>query len=635
MKLVNYILLSGLICFFSCNKYLDIIPDNIATLDYAFHSRNAAEEFLFTCYSYLPKEGDINGNVAFTAGDELLIPAKTQDDITGVTGINGDIARGLQSVVKPIGNIWSNGNESMFKAIRDCNIFLTNINSVRDLQNYEKKRWIAEVRFLKAYYHWLLLRMYGPIPIKDENNPISVRPEDAQVIRQPVDSCFNYIVSLIDLAAEDLPAQIQDPLSELGRLTKLIALSIKARILVTAASPLFNGNTDYAGFKNKNGEQLFSTSPEPQKWVKAVEACKSAIDLAHSTGVKLYDFSAQGNTYNLGPEMKKRMDLRNIVTEPWNSEIIWGNPNSMVQRLQEFLIVPYNQSTGNAAGWYRSFLSPPLKMAQLYYTKNGLPIKEDKTLDYSDITQLRTATADEKFEIKPGYETARLNFDREPRYYANIGFDGGILFGAGNFDENNCWHYAARKGQYSTLGSSAGKNFTGIFCKKLVSYLNTMSNSFAHSVLPYPYPVIRLSDLYLLYAEALNEAVGPGVETYKWIDSVRSRAGIPSVEESWSQYATNPSEYTNKDGLRKIIRTERLIEMAFEGNRFWDLRRWKESEKVLNSPIQGWNMNESDPASYSKLTLVFDQSFYKRDYFWPIAEQDIIENKNLVQNPGW
>src|SRR3546814_16578863 len=101
------------------------------------------------------------------------------------------------SDLSPYLDYWDGGNggRSMFEAIRDCNTFLENIHSVPDMEEPEKKRWIAEVKFLKAYYHWFLFRMYGPIPIMDKNFPISSTPEQVQVYREPVDSVVNYIVN--------------------------------------------------------------------------------------------------------------------------------------------------------------------------------------------------------------------------------------------------------------------------------------------------------------------------------------------------------------------------------------------------------------------------------------------------------
>ena len=133
----------------------------------------------------------------------------------------------------------------------------------------------------------------------------------------------------------------------------------------------------------------------------------------------------------------------------------------------------------------------------------------------------------------------------------------------------------------------------------------------------------------------MNESEGPGQEVYQYLNLVRQRAGLPTVEEAWSNYSNNPQKYTTQNGLRDIIHRERLIELVFEGQRFWDLRRWKESAKVLNTPIKGWNAFEESPVAYYVPVTLFSQKFGLKDYFWPIRDSYIISNRNLVQNIGW
>jgi len=87
--------------------------------------------------------------------------------------------------------------------------------------------------------------------------------------------------------------------------------------------------------------------------------------------------------------------------------------------------------------------------------------------------------------------------------------------------------------------------------------------------------------------------------------------------------------------LRSIIQRERMIEMALEGERFWDLRRWKLASDVYNSPIYGWDVDQAESELYYRRRLLFAQKFGLKDYFWPLRESDLIVNKNLVQNPGW
>ncbi len=634
MKLKQLVfIIAGIVCISSCKKYLDVVPDNVPTLDYAFRTSEVAKKVLFTCYSFVPQGGNLRSGPALLGGDELWVPDhSTNGDILFQIGWLWRIARGEQNVVNPPDNPWSNSDPLFFVGIRHCNTFLDNIG-LTPMEPLRKKQWIGEVQFLKAYFHWQLLRRYGPIPIVEENLSVSTSVDDAQLPRRPVDECFAYIIGLLDSAATNLPDILPNPAEQMGRVTRPIALAIKARILTEAASPLFNGNPDYAGFKDKSGQQLFNSTHDPQKWVKAAEAAKAAIDAAHSVGMKLNEFAPATSVSELNPEMKTRMDLRTAITSKWNQEMVWGYMRGPTSVLQEFSSYPYNGTTASASGYSRSALMVPLKIAKMFYTGNGLPIDRDKTLDFNNIATLRTASYEDRFKIAPGYTTARLNFDREPRFYAALGFDGGVLYGAGNFVDSTCWHYEARANQYSSKGIQM-ENYTGYFPKKFVAYENIMTGGSSRTTVNYPWPNMRMADLYLLYAEALNETNGPGAEVYEWINLVRERAGIPTVEDAWTNYSNSPSEHTTKDGLRRIIHREREVELVFE-QRFWDLRRWKEAEQAMNEPIQGWDGTKEDPAAYYRVVTLFNRTFMKRDYLWPIRELDLEINLNLVQNPGW
>src|SRR5690606_25806875 len=159
------------------------------------------------------------------------------------------------------------------------------------IDEVERAKWMAEVKFLKAYYHFFLMQLYGPIVLVKENLPLSASPEETKVYREPVDECVDYIVELLDEAIADLPPTIQDPTTEQGRISQVIALGIKARVLAWAASPIFNGNQDHAGWIDNRGKQVISSTYDPTKWERAATAIKEAIDLAHSLGFRLYEFN--------------------------------------------------------------------------------------------------------------------------------------------------------------------------------------------------------------------------------------------------------------------------------------------------------------------------------------------------------
>ncbi|HVI47500.1 MAG TPA: RagB/SusD family nutrient uptake outer membrane protein [Chitinophaga sp.] len=638
---MRYNILSAIILVWlcSCKKYLDVVPDNIPTIDNAFTLRTSAEKYLFTCYSYMPKNGSFNDNAGFNAADEVWY----DDPIHDVDPTFFNIARGLQSMTNPLGNFWSGASRgtALYTGIRDCNTFLDNIGKVRELREYERERWIAEVKFLKAYYHFFLFRIYGPIPLIRKNLAISSDPDAVQVYREPVDSCISYIVQLLNEAAasEYLPNKLEGTENtELGRVTKAIVLSLKAKVLVTAASPLFNGNSDYAGLKDNKGRVLFPASFNVEKWALAAQSCKEVIDFCHNNGYALYHFPGNFG-YKLNDIMQRQLDIRAAVTDKQNNtEVIWPNTNSVADDMQRWSmpLIANGASTSGPKG----IIAPTLKMVEMFYTKNGVPITEDKTWDYGRRYVLRTAADNDKFYIKSGEETVQLHFDREPRFYADIAFDRAIWFGnwINNYNSDSALYFVkARAGELASRRGISNYSVTGYWVKKTVNIESSAATdgNIKSGMVTYPWPEIRLADLYLLYAEALNEVSGYSAAATIWINKVRERAGLLSVEDAWTRFSRNPAKYTTKEGLRDIIQQERAIELAFEGQRYWDLKRWRTAHLVLNNPIKGWDITQVAAPAYYKEVLLFNQRFSMRDYLWPIENGEMIINKNLVQNPGW
>jgi hypothetical protein len=164
----------------ACAGYLDVIPDDVATMEHAFSTRNAAQKFLMTCYQYLPDVTNRWGNPGLTGGDELwwCISDEGQNNTDA-----SYLARGYQNSNDPYLNFWDgarSSNKNLFQAIRDCNIFVENIHAPNDLEDYERNQWRAEAKVLKAYYHYYLLQLYGPIPIIRENLPINATTDEVR-----------------------------------------------------------------------------------------------------------------------------------------------------------------------------------------------------------------------------------------------------------------------------------------------------------------------------------------------------------------------------------------------------------------------------------------------------------------------
>ena len=644
-----------LICItaFSCKKFLDVVPDGIATIDNAFTTRISAEKYLFTCYAYMPQQGSVASNPSFSAGEEFFCATtdiSTNGALNGAVGSN--IQYGNQNANAPYADAWvgysslNSVGASLYQGISDCNIFLENINQVPDMTDEEKDRWTAEVKFLKAYYHFWLVRQYGPIYLMKENLPVGVSIQDSKVYRNTLDECFAYIGQLLDeaFASESLPEYITNEAGELGRITKGIVLAFKAYVQVTEASPLFNGNQDYAGIIDNRGVAIFNpdktAEQKKQKWVAAAQTAKEAIAYLESIGHSLYVYD--GNL-SVSAQTKTKLSIRGAVTENFNREVIWGNPNCWVGGSASTngysAIASHNWPRGLVAGStnanFTARMNVPLNFVLKFYSKNGVPIDEDITYDRLDMYNLRTASANDKYYIKQNYVTAGLNFDREPRFYADLIFDGGIWFGSSFTDEENPL-YAQMKYTGSAGSYYAGShNLTGYTAKKLNHYLSTVASGTTATPKYYAWPVIRLADVYLLYAEAFNEAGGDKSEVLQYVNKIRERAGLNSVEWSWSLYSSLPDKPNTLEGRREIIRRERTIELAFEGHGYWDLRRWKTAYEQLNNPVNGWYVYGGTNDTYYVPVNLYQPIFRLKDYFWPIGVNELRKNGNLVQNHGY
>ena len=623
------ILLAGL---FSCDNYLDIVPDQTQQVDLLFERKEVAYTALATCYAYLPKNDGVYTSF-MTMSDEITTPISKETD-----GVR--IMKGQQSASNPKFGLWSGWSDqgSLWEGIRHCNILIENIHNVVDMTEEEMNSWAAEAKFLKAYYHFLLFTYYGPIPIVDENLPISASDNEVRVKRSTVDQSVDYIVQTIDDAILDLPVRELSS-NDLGRIDQVIAKSIKSRVLLYAASPLFNGNSEmYSGFVNEDGEHYFNQAYDQSKWDLARDASLDAINAALENGVGLYEFSSTPPNYEDEYEesefLRTLYDLKYTIVDKWNSELIWGNSNPVRDndwwQMQAACMMKNPSASSVEAAW--QWIAPTLRIAELFYTENGLPIDQDLTYDFQNRFNTATVGASQNYQAQYGATTAKLNLNREPRFYSSLGFDRGY-----NRTWGNLWQLRMKKGEiHGRIANSDDYLITGYALKKLV-HPDSEGDGY-NKIVTYAWPMIRLSELYLNYAEAINESAGPNQEAYDALNAVRERAGISNVEDAWGNASISATlnKHTTQDGFREIIRQERLIELSFEGNRYNDIRRWKQAEQYFNSPVFGWSVDETSVSGYYNLTQVGTRSFNSpRDYFHPISINEITINPNLTQNLGW
>lgn len=637
MKLYQYLfVIIAVLTSMSCN-WLDVVPDNVATIDHAFADRYIAETYLATCYWGMPKSAGWNENPAIFGALEMIFNKESSQTGGFQFGLGND------NPVNPRINYWG-GTGSMIRTlyggINECNTFLDHIGSVQDLNAYEKKRWIAEVTLIKAYMHFYLITYYGPMCPLKVNLPVNESTRGVRVYREKIDDCFAYVFELLDevIASNALPRIIDNRTTELGRFTQAAAYMLKAKALVYWASPLFNGNTEYNSFRNQDGEHFFNQTYDPNRWKLAADACLEAIEVCNNSGIRLFQIDDYVTAKPMSDSTRIVNTLRSSVSLRWNCELVWGNSSYPVNSgLQNPCMARLEQSTSaNATGR----MSVPLHIVDKFYSKNGVPIEEDPTYPYTERFNIRTGDADHRFYIQQGDQTAAMNFDRERRFYSTLGFDRGKWYGNSYKgepeDDSQALIVKNRYTEYSSVFQPGEYNATGYFPKKLVS-INTMfrdPNQITYET--FPFPDMRFADLLLFCAEALNESKdAPDEEVYQYIDLVRNRAGLEGVVDSWRKYSSNQTKPSTKEGMREIIQRERAIEFACEGQYYWDSHRWKTAVKEQNRPIQGWDVLKNGLQDYYTVTTWYTQKVTYRDYFAPIPEQDIINNPLLVQNPGW
>ena len=335
-----------------------------------------------------------------------------------------------------------------------------------------------------------------------------------------------------------------------------------------------------------------------------------------------------------------------------NPEVIWADSRGEGYYGLQNKSIPYI-----ATGWGWNGVAPTVAMLSRFYTKNGLPIDQDKTFDYADRWEPVEVDEAHEDEAYPGRKTPKFNLDREPRYYAWIAFQDGyyeILSASNNGAYKDDPNYNLTSdnthgrlvcdfvvgGNCSRgvdVNSLRNSNYspTGFLNKKFINPDLVKSKTGADYTNT-PWPLIRLAELYLGYAECLVET-GDLQTARTYLDKVRTRAGLPGVKEAWEQFGKDPAKATTKEGLRDIVRNERMNEMYLENQNFWDMRRWLLAETYFNVKAKGMNIDVDDINDFCSIKeVVFERKFQSpMNYLMPIPSADINRNDHVVQTPGY
>ena len=471
--------------------------------------------------------------------------------------------------------------------------------------------------------------------------------------RSTYDECVDWVSEQFSIVSEKLPTERTG--SSYGLATSVAAKALRARLLLYAASPLFNGNSEYySDFTNNDGTLLMSQTYSKEKYKAAADAALEAINFAESHGYRLYyvtDDAIGTSTYPYPTDDIQRQLRLTYVDKNGTKEVLWANT-----RLEEMY------SIQNKSIPYLSFgggYGPSLTMVERFYTENGLPIDQDPEYDYTNRFQTTILNDD----IRGEGITLKLNDQREPRFYAWISFHNGFYEcqtervaadGTAGTTYQNKMDRSGGKGrrwltQYKKNDNSGkvnrGNNFspTGYLNKKGVHPGSAARKSDNVPSLRYPLPIIRLGELYLDYAEA---CVGYGDANYvsegmKKLDVIRHRAGVPPVLTAWAKAKAPLTDYSSvgPDGrLMQIVRQERMIELYMETHNFWDLRRWKLGEKYFNVYPRGLNVEattDNDFFKDTKMTNHIREFRTPANYLMPIPVDQVSNNPQMVQNPGY
>ncbi|GHT70441.1 hypothetical protein FACS189455_0130 [Bacteroidia bacterium] len=474
-----------------------------------------------------------------------------------------------------------------------------------------RDRLMGEAVFLRAIQHFHLFQMWGGIPIVDVSFEAS---DDVQIPRNTVEETVDFISKEMLRAAEFLPETPYVVADEVGRVSRGACYAYCARALLYAASPLYNGS----GFDGKSNILICYGNTDPNRWKPAAEAAQMAIDLGwyelfknNGPTPNTTNASNANTSFGTTPIGKGQENYHQLFNE-WgannnNNEMIFGR------------IRGTNRDTENdnfPAGFTNS--------------KGGTCPSQNLVDDY----EMNDGTL---FNWNNPTHKEKPYDNRDPRFYATIIYDGAAYRRFAN--QTSTYTFDITDGGKNKPNNGLTNTETGYYLYKFLNYYdcNPAGNSGGSF---HVWMDMRFAEVLLNYAEAANEFGGPDyvvsgakrpLTPVQAIDSIRTRAGMPSVQASLAKRG----QVLTKETLREFIRHERRIELAFENHRYFDVRRWMIIEQ-LPGYIRGMKISKTGSnKTYDPNVVAENKVFAKKHYFFPIPQVEINRNKQLVQNPEW
>lgn len=615
-------LLIGSSFFSSCDDFLDRQEDEKLTFDKIWETRGNTRSYWLNSMSFLPNDAeDFNYSPWLGASDEASV---TYDRDTRWINFGSWNASSVPYYKM----------DFYYKGIRECNIFMQNVDRCSDpiVTKEELAQWKVQSRFARAYYYFMMMRIYGPVfLLGDELLDFTASTEDLYRPRNTWDECVNYVVSEMEACIDD-PAMAENYSdAEKGLATKGACQAVIARLKLYSARDLFNGNKLYGSvvnpvtdrFPELSGVHLFPQEYDANKWLEAAKAAKVLID------DPLYKL------YRAGDGSGPYANYYGITQEHWNSELIWSTGYK-----GRYTMGVHTVPTGISGTAYGG-VGPTQQQVDAYAMNNGrYPITGyngtnpviDKRSGYSENELDKTTWEYPAWGGAAAYDLTAPNMykDREPRFYISVFFGG------------NKWHHGSGMTLISfAKGANGNKSHdypkSGYVINRFYDHtLNSASGQWGNIV----FPTFRLAEMYLNFIESVLECkkrnvnLPAGYETQAmelWAD-LRDRAGLVPVTEVYPNAST--------EELIKLCRNERRVELAFENHRYFDTRTWMIAKEVDGGPMFGMNTQypgsgDDTPDGFWERVTFETRVFEDNHYLYPFSQRELDRNKLLTQNYGW
>ena len=639
--------------FSSCADYLDVdkyFYDQLS-IDSAFSKRKYVDGWLSNAFEPIQYITEGEGMRRWMSDDIVKYEGRDyQNGNYSATTNNGDSENLLYKA---------------YEAVRKASTFIDNVDRCGELTEVEKADMKGQMRFIRAYAYWSLIRHFGPVPLIPEHGlDVSLSYEELSLPRASLDEIVAFIDQDLVVAARSLP--MVRTVNNMGRPTRGAALALRARILLWVASPLMNGNRDLFNVKDNHGRQLVPQEYDESKWAKAAAAAKEVMDL----GIyELYTIEPSPDTpeyerppynaefsdknfpdgwANVDPYLSYKSIFDGTIIGSKNPELIFTRTSRGNEQINHWVsnCMPRTLSGSNLIGVSQ-------KQVDAYYMDNGQTIQEAEATGYYKEDGF-TTSSNPLNEGGAPFLPANVSWQyahREPRFYASIAYCGSIWVcaSANESQYRNKQIFYYRDLNDGKQGFKEDCPLTGIGFKKFVNDEDAFTQGGYR--MDKTENTIRYAEMLLIYAEALNELT-PGksytVERYNGetmtvqrdvnemrsaMKPIRMRAGVPDFDDV---------VYANQELFRTALKRERQIELVGENCfRYYDLRRWKDALLEENQPLMGCNINISDDVTrvqeFYRPTVVasMPKVFTQRMYLWPFPVKEMKRNVNLTQNPGW